>query len=231
MRLSIIIPCYNESATVLEIVNKILNLKYNIEKEIILVDDFSDDGTKEIIRQNFLNHKDIRVVFHDKNSGKGAAIKTAKKFVSGDIIIIQDADLEYDPNDYKKLIEPIINNETKVVYGSRVLNQNRYSARGFTSKLRVFGNHVLTVISNILNKQKLTDAHTCYKVFSREVFDKINLEENDFSFCPEATSKVSKLGYEIIEVPISYNGRDYKNGKKIKFSDAFKALKTLIKYS
>lgn len=231
MRLSIIIPCYNESATVLEIVNKILNLKYNIEKEIILVDDFSDDGTKEIIRQNFLNHKDIRVIFHDKNSGKGAAIKTAKKFVSGDIIIIQDADLEYDPNDYKKLIEPIINNETKVVYGSRVLNQNRYSARGFTSKLRVFGNHVLTVISNILNKQKLTDAHTCYKVFSREVFDKINLEENDFSFCPEATSKVSKLGYEIIEVPISYNGRDYKNGKKIKFSDAFKALKTLIKYS
>lgn len=231
MRLSIIIPCYNESATVLEIVNKILNLKYNIEREIILVDDFSDDGTKEIIRQNFLNHKDIRVIFHDKNSGKGAAIKTAKKFVSGDIIIIQDADLEYDPNDYKKLIEPIINNETKVVYGSRVLNQNRYSARGFTSKLRVFGNHVLTVISNILNKQKLTDAHTCYKVFSREVFDKINLEENDFSFCPEATSKVSKLGYEIIEVPISYNGRDYKNGKKIKFSDAFKALKTLIKYS
>lgn len=231
MRLSIIIPCYNESATVLEIVNKILNLKYNIEKEIILVDDFSDDGTKEIIRKNFLNHKDIRVVFHDKNSGKGAAIKTAKKYISGDIIIIQDADLEYDPNDYKKLIEPIINNETKVVYGSRVLNQNRYSARGFTSKLRVFGNHVLTVISNILNKQKLTDAHTCYKVFSREVFDKINLEENDFSFCPEATSKVSKLGYEIIEVPISYNGRDYKNGKKIKFSDAFKALKTLIKYS
>lgn len=231
MRLSIIIPCYNESATVLEIVNKILNLKYNIEKEIILVDDFSDDGTKEIIRKNFLNHKDIRVVFHDKNSGKGAAIKTAKKFVSGDIIIIQDADLEYDPNDYKKLIEPIINNETKVVYGSRVLNQNRYSAKGFTSKLRVFGNHVLTIISNILNKQKLTDAHTCYKVFSREVFDKINLEENDFSFCPEATSKVSKLGYEIIEVPISYNGRDYKNGKKIKFSDAFKALKTLIKYS
>lgn len=231
MRLSIIIPCYNESATVLEIVNKILNLKYNIEKEIILVDDFSDDGTKEIIRQNFLNHKDIRVVFHDKNSGKGAAIKTAKKYISGDIIIIQDADLEYDPNDYKKLIEPIINNETKVVYGSRVLNQNRYSAKGFTSKLRVFGNHVLTIISNILNKQKLTDAHTCYKVFSREVFDKINLEENDFSFCPEATSKVSKLGYEIIEVPISYNGRDYKNGKKIKFSDAFKALKTLIKYS
>ena len=165
MRLSIIIPCYNESATVLEIVNKILNLKYNIEKEVILVDDFSDDGTKEIIRKNFLNHKDIRVIFHDKNSGKGAAIKTAKKFISGDIIIIQDADLEYDPNDYKKLIDPIINNETKVVYGSRVLNQNRYSARGFTSKLRVFGNHVLTVISNILNKQKLTDAHTCYKVF------------------------------------------------------------------
>ena len=231
MKLSIIIPCYNEINTISKIINKILNLNFTIDKEIILVDDCSNDGTKEIIEKNYLNHKQIKVLFHKKNFGKGAAIKTAKKIITGNIVLIQDADLEYDPKDYEALIKPIIKSQIKVVYGSRVLNQNRYLAKGFTSKIRVFGNHILTIISNILNKQKLTDAHTCYKVFSREVFNKITLEEDDFSFCPEVTSKVSKLGYEIIEVPISYTGRDYKNGKKIKFSDAFKALKTLIKYS
>ncbi len=231
MKLSIIIPCYNEIKTISKIINKILNLNLIIGKEIILVDDGSNDGTHEIINKNYLDHKEIKVLFHRKNSGKGAAIKSAKKVITGNIVLIQDADLEYDPNDYEALIKPIINRQIKVVYGSRVLNQNRYSAKGFTSKIRVFGNHILTIISNILNNQKLTDAHTCYKVFSREVFDKIILEEDDFSFCPEVTSKVSKLGYHIQEIPISYNGRDYKNGKKIKFSDAFKALKTLIKYS
>ena len=230
MKLSIIIPCYNEVGTIFEIINKIINLKYKIEKEILIVDDFSNDGTTELIKKNFLNQKDIIAIFHKKNSGKGSAIKTAKKLITGDIVIIQDADLEYDPNDYEKLIKPIIDNNVKVVYGSRVLNQNRYSAKGFTSKIRVFGNHVLTIISNILNNQKLTDAHTCYKLFHKEVFDQIILEEDDFSFCPEVNSKVSKLGYEILEVPISYNGRDYQSGKKIKLSDAFKALKTLIKY-
>ena len=211
MKLSIIIPCYNEVGTIFEIINKILNLKYKIEKEIIIVDDFSNDGTTEIIKKNFLNQKDIIAIFHKKNSGKGSAIKTAKKLITGDIVIIQDADLEYDPNDYEKLIKPIIDNNVKVVYGSRVLNQNRYSAKGFTSKIRVFGNHALTIISNILNNQKLTDAHTCYKLFHKEVFDQIILEEDDFSFCPEVNSKVSKLGYEILEVPISYNGRDYQS--------------------
>ena len=230
MKLSIIIPCYNEVGTIFEIINKIINLKYKIEKEILIVDDFSNDGTTELIKKNFLNQKDIIAIFHKKNSGKGSAIKTAKKLITGDIVIIQDADLEYDPNDYEKLIKPIIDNNVKVVYGSRVLNQNRYSAKGFTSKIRVFGNHALTIISNILNNQKLTDAHTCYKLFHKEVFDQIILEEDDFSFCPEVNSKVSKLGYEILEVPISYNGRDYQSGKKIKLSDAFKALKTLIKY-
>ena len=162
--------------------------------------------------------------------GKGATIKTAKKFITGDIIIIQDADLEYDPNDYGKLITPILNGDFKVVYGSRVLNQVRYRSIGFSSKIRIFGNHLLTLISNFLNNQKLTDAHTCYKVFNREVFDLIKLEENDFAFCPEVTSKVANLGFEIHEVPISYNGRNYKDGKKIKTIDALRALKTLIKY-
>ena len=230
MKLSIIVPCYNEQNTINEIINKILKVDINIEKESIIVDDCSQDKTKKILLNNFSNNEKIKIFFHTKNSGKGAAIKTAKKHVTGEIIIIQDADLEYDPQDYGKLISPIINNKSKIVYGSRVLNKKRYSATGFTSKLRVFGNHLLTIISNYLNNQKLTDAHTCYKVFLKEVFDKINLEENDFAFCPEVTTKLSKLGYKIIEVPISYRGRDYNEGKKIKLIDAFKALKTLVRY-
>ena len=229
MKLSIIVPCYNEQGTIKEILDKIQNLKLSVTKEIIIVDDNSNDGTEEILK-NYKKIQNIKILRHLKNEGKGSAIKTAKEYVTGEIIIIQDADLEYDPNDFSKLIKPILEKEFKVVYGSRVLNQKRYNAKGFTSKLRVLGNHVLTIISNILNKQKLTDAHTCYKVFHKEVFDKINLEEDDFAFCPEITTKISKLGYEIIEVPINYQGRGYDQGKKIKLIDAFRALKTLIKY-
>ena len=229
MKLSIIVPCYNEQGTIKEILDKIQNLKLSVTKEIIIVDDNSNDGTEEIL-ENYKKNQNIKILRHLKNQGKGSAVKTAKEYVTGEIIIIQDADLEYDPNDFSKLIKPILEKKFKVVYGSRVLNQKRYNAKGFTSKLRVFGNHVLTIISNILNEQKLTDAHTCYKVFDKEVFDKINLEEKDFAFCPEVTTKISKLGYEIIEVPINYNGRSYDEGKKIRLIDAFKALKTLIKY-
>lgn len=229
MKLSIIVPCYNEQGTIKEILDKIQNLKLSVTKEIIIVDDNSNDGTEEILK-NYKKIQNIKILRHLKNEGKGSAIKTAKKYVTGEIIIIQDADLEYDPKDFSKLIKPILDKEFKVVYGSRVLNQKRYNAKGFTSKLRVFGNHVLTIISNILNKQKLTDAHTCYKVFDKEVFDKIYLEEKDFAFCPEVTTKISKLGYEIVEVPINYNGRSYEEGKKIRFIDAYRALKTLIKY-
>ena len=232
-KISIIIPCFNEKNTLIEIINKVVlslnNHKYE-QFEIIIVDDGSIDGTKDLIKKNFESRKNFKTFFHVKNMGKGAAIKTAKKYLSGDVIIIQDADLEYNPDDYENLIKPIMRNNYKVVYGSRVLNQNRYGASGFTSKLRILGNHLLTIISNILNNQKLTDAHTCYKVFHKEVFDLIDLEENDFAFCPEVTSKVAKLGYTIYEVPISYNGRNYQEGKKIRFIDAFRAFKTLIKY-
>ncbi len=232
-KISIIIPCFNEKKTLLNLIEKVL-LSLNAHDygfyEILLVDDFSSDGTKELIKKNFSLKKNFKTFFHDKNMGKGAAIKTAKKFVTGDIILIQDADLEYDPYDYVKLIEPILNGDFKVVYGSRVLNQVRYKSSGFSSKLRIFGNHFLTIISNFLNNQKLTDAHTCYKAFHKEVFDLIQLEENDFSFCPEVTSKVANLGFAIHEVPINYNGRSYEEGKKIKTIDAFRALKTLIKY-
>ena len=232
-KISVIIPCFNEKKTLLNLVDKVLQSfkfhGYNLY-EVLIIDDFSTDGSKELIEKNFSSKKNFKTFFHNKNMGKGATIKTAKKFITGDIIIIQDADLEYDPNDYGKLITPILNGDFKVVYGSRVLNQVRYRSIGFSSKIRIFGNHLLTLISNFLNNQKLTDAHTCYKAFSREVFDLIKLEENDFAFCPEVTSKVANLGFEIHEVPISYNGRNYKDGKKIKTIDALRALKTLIKY-
>tara|TARA_Y100000591_G_scaffold329171_1_gene357214 strand:- start:102 stop:821 length:720 start_codon:yes stop_codon:yes gene_type:complete len=233
IKISIIIPCFNEKNTLVELINKVVlslnNHKYEYF-EIIVVDHGSVDGTKELIKKHFESKKNFKTFFHVKNMGKGAAIKTAKKFLSGDIIIIQDADLEYNPDDYEKLIKPIVSDNYKVVYGSRVLNQNRYGASGFTSKLRILGNHLLTIISNIVNNQKLTDAHTCYKVFHKEVFDLIDLEEDDFAFCPEVTSKVAKLGFKIYEVPISYNGRNYQEGKKIGLIDAFRAFKTLIKY-
>ena len=171
-----------------------------------------------------------KVIHHKYNKGKGAAIRSASKIVSGDIILIQDADLEYDPKDYFKLIDPIISGDSLVVYGSRVLGKNRYSSSGFTSLLRIFFNHFLTLISNIVNNQSLTDAHTCYKVFHKSVFFKIRLLENDFSFCPEITTKVSNLGYFISEKKIYYNGRSYKEGKKIGIYDGLKAIYVLFKY-
>ena len=233
IKLSIIVPCFNEKKTLMSIIDRVLlSLSNNNFKsyEILIVDDGSTDGTTEMVKEIFSIKNNFKTFFHHKNLGKGAAIKTAKNFLSGDIIIIQDADLEYDPDDYKNLLKPIIDGDFKVVYGSRVLNQKRYKTSGFNSKIRIFGNHLLTIISNFLNKQNLTDAHTCYKVFHKEVFDLITLEENDFAFCPEVTSKISNLGFEIYEVPIKYNGRSYQEGKKIKTTDALKALKTLIKY-
>ena len=226
MMLSVIIPVYNEKNTILEIIKKIETNK--IKKEIIIVDDCSTDGTREIL-QNLTNHN-YKILFHDKNLGKGAAIKSAKKKINGEIVVIQDADLEYDPNDYYKLIEPIYRNEVEVVYGSRVLGSNRYLMQNFSSVYRIFFNHMLTILSNLLNKQSLTDAHTCYKTFSAKVFNSIDLEENDFSFCPEITTKIALKKIQIKEVKIDYNGRSYKEGKKIKLSDGIKAIMTLFKY-
>ena len=227
MLISIIIPCYNEKNTILKILNKVKNQKIN--KQILVIDDSSTDGTTNILKKNF-KKKGFKLISHKKNLGKGAAIKSAKKFIKGDIVIIQDADLEYDPKDYRKLVLPIIKKKTKVVYGSRVLNKKKYSNRNFSSKFRVFANYILTLISNYINSQKLTDAHTCYKVFDAKLFKKIKLQENDFSFCPEITTKVSNLKEKILEVPIKYKGRSYEKGKKIQFKDGFLALKTLFKY-
>lgn len=225
-KLSIIIPVYNEKNTIEKVLDKITKITY-VKKEIIVVDDFSDDGSYEILKIN--KKKITKLIHHSRNLGKGAAIKSAKKFITGNIVIIQDADLEYDPNDYRKLLTQIQKGH-KVVYGSRVLKKNRYLSKNFSSFIRIFFNHFLTIISNLLNNQKLTDAHTCYKMFSSDVFMSIKLKENDFSFCPEITTKIAKKNIIIKEIPIKYFGRSYNQGKKIKFMDGIRAIITLFKY-
>ena len=228
MMLSIIIPCYNEKNTIEKVVDQLNSLK--IKKQIILVDDCSNDGTTEIIEN--IKKKIDKVVFHKKNLGKGGAIKSAKPFINGDYVVIQDADLEYEPKNLIHMFNLMIDKKYNVIYGSRVLGGNRYIDNdNFTSFFRIFANHMLTMFSNIVNNQKLTDAHTCYKMFKKDIFNKIILKENGFSFCPENNTKVSNLNIDIYETPINYKGRSYEEGKKISFSDGIKALYTIIKYS
>ena len=228
VKLSVIIPCYNERVTIEKIISKVSKLQLNIE--ILLVDDCSNDGSRELIKK-IKNNLIKKKIFHKKNRGKGACIKSATKFASGNLIIIQDADLEYDPEDYYKLLEPFIMQDTNVVYGSRVLNKKRYSLKSkFSTNFRVFANYCLTFFSNLINLQNLTDVHTCYKVVRSKLFKKLKLQENDFSFCPELTTKLSNINEKIIEVPISYKGRDYSKGKKITLYDALKVIFVIIKY-
>lgn len=229
MKVSIIIPVYNEKKTIIKLLQKVLNIK-DIHKEIIIVDDGSNDGSKNLIKK-YAYKKNIKLIFHKRNKGKGAAIKSAIKHISGKIVIIQDADLEYNPNDYYKLLKPFNQENIKVVYGSRVLNKQRYSLKkNFSTNFRVFANHILTSFSNIMNQQKLTDAHTCYKVFDAKLFKNLRLNENDFAFCPEVTTKISKKKITIIEVPISYKGRGYDQGKKIGIKDAFRVFYVIFKH-
>ena len=229
MKLSVIIPCYNEKKTIKKIIDKIFFQKINLE--IILVDDGSDDGTVNVIK-NYRKDSRIKKVFHLKNKGKGAAIKSAVKFISGDIVLIQDADLEYNPKDYKKILEKFkVNKDIKAVYGSRALNKNNYQGKMTLMRLiRIIGNKMLTLFSNSINSQNLTDAHTCYKSFRVNTFKKIILEEDDFSFCAEVNAKLSRLNINIEEVPISYSGRTIAEGKKIKFIDFFLAIKATIRH-
>ena len=224
--LTIIVPAYKEKKSISKIIDQI-NEKIIYTKQIIVIDDFSNDGTRDIV-QNLSNIDEI--IFHQRNMGKGAAIKSAIPFIKGNIVAIQDADLEYDPEDLNKLAKEILNQKTNVAYGSRVLNKKRYGNNNFISNFRVFGNHVLTILSNLFNSQQLTDAHTCYKVFKREIFLKLNLKENDFAFCPEVNTKISLLNEKILELTIPYKGRNVQEGKKIRFKDALKALLTIIKY-
>jgi glycosyltransferase involved in cell wall biosynthesis len=226
--LSIIIPVFNEKNTIEKIIHKVNEIDF-IKKEIVIVDDGSNDGTKDILR-NRISTKVNKVIYHEINLGKGAAIRTGRKYITGNYTIIQDADLEYDPKDYKKLLEPFKNESVNVVYGSRVLGKKRYYNNNFSSTVRVFFNHMLTILSNLLNNQNLSDAHTCYKVFRTNIFKSIELKENGFSFCPEVTTKLSRLDEKIVEVEINYTGRTYSEGKKIKFLDGIFAIITLFKY-
>ena len=227
MNLTVIIPVYNEVKTINQIINKILevNVQY---KEIIVVDDFSSDGTL-VELEKFKSNDLFKIIYHKKNKGKGACLITAIPFISGEYVIIQDADLEYDPMEFVKFMNLVnVKKDTKVIFGSRVLNRKK--KKSLAANFRIFANFVLTTISNILNNQKLTDAHTCYKFMQSKVIKDLNLSHNDFSICPEITTKLSRLKYDIIEIPISYRGRNYSEGKKIRFKDAILALYTLIKF-
>ena len=226
-KLTIIIPAYNEINTLQDLIDKIYSL--DINKQVILIDDNSSDGTSEIALKN--KDKINKIIIHDKNKGKGAAIKSAQNYVNGKYVIIQDADLEYDPNDIYTLLDEIEKRKCKVVYGSRVLkNPKNKKSQNFSHGLRIFGNIILTKLSNFMNNQNLTDAHTCYKLFESDLFKSIKLQEDGFSFCPEITTKISLLDIGITEVPINYNGRSYNQGKKIVASDGLRAIWTLIKY-
>jgi glycosyltransferase involved in cell wall biosynthesis len=224
--ITIIIPCYNEVKTIEIIINKILKLnKY--EFEIIIVDDYSIDGTREILKDK-LSNKISLIIYNEKNYGKGYCIKKGIERSNGNIILIQDADLEYDPQDYPKLINPIINNYADVVYGSRFVGGDEKRVLFFWHTV---ANKILTLMSNIFSNLNLTDMECGYKCFRSEVLKKITLNQNRFGFEPEITAKISKMNIRIFEVGVSYFGRTYSEGKKITYKDAFNALYCIIRYN
>jgi glycosyltransferase involved in cell wall biosynthesis len=224
MKLSVVIPVYNEKGTIREIYDSVRAV--DIDKEIILVDDCSTDGTREILQG--LADETTRVFMHDRNMGKGAALRTGFRNATGDIVIIQDADLEYDPHQYPKLIQPILDGKADVVYGSRFVTGDYRRVLFFWHML---GNKFLTLLSNMLTNLNLSDMETCYKVFRREVLEKITIEENRFGFEPEITAKIAKMDLRIYEIGISYSGRTYKEGKKIGWKDGISAFKCILKYN
>ena len=226
MKLSIIIPCYNESNTIEKIINKVINQK-DYDKEIIVIDDFSTDGSIEILK-NFDEKKVIKLIFNNLNRGKGYCVKKGIEQSTGDIILIQDADLEYDPDDYKKLLKPIINDNADVVYGSRFIGSEQKRVLFFWHSI---GNKFLTLLSNIFTNLNLTDMECCYKVFKSEVVKNIELKENRFGFEPEITAKISKKDIRIFEVGVKYFGRKYSEGKKIGWKDGFRAIYCIFFYN
>ena len=224
MKISIVIPVYNEVDTIEEILARVNGAA--IDKEIIVIDDCSEDGTRERLKKIVEDKENLKVIYHNRNKGKGAALRTGFESVTGDIVIIQDADLEYDPSEYPKLLEPISDGRADVVYGSRFI--------GGPHRVLFFwhyvGNKLLTLLSNALTNLNLTDMETCYKVFNRQVLDDINLKSNRFGFEPEFTAKVAKKRFRIYEVPISYSGRTYSEGKKITWKDGIVALFLIFWY-
>ncbi len=225
MKISIIIPCYNEKNTLEILIDKVKS-KCNLEHEIIVVDDFSNDGSREVLKN--INHKIDKIILNEKNFGKGYSIRRGYENAIGDIIIIQDADLEYDPSDYETLLNPIIEGHADVVYGSRFVSAKETRVLYFWHTL---GNKFLTIFSNMFSNLNLSDMECCYKVFKREVMSGLNLQENRFGFEPEFTAKIAKLDIRIFEVGVKYYGRKYSEGKKITWKDGFSAIRCIIKYN
>ncbi|OGY47276.1 MAG: glycosyl transferase [Candidatus Buchananbacteria bacterium RIFCSPHIGHO2_02_FULL_38_8] len=222
-KISIVVPVYNEKNYIRQVLDRLEKVSFSsLDKEIIIVDDGSTDGTKEIL-ESF--EDSFKVIYHNKNCGKGAALKTGFKNSSGEIIVIQDADLEYNPSEIKDLIQSIVKGEVSVVYGSRMNGNNPIGHRRY-----YLGNLLISWVTNLLYGSKLSDVETCYKVFDRKVLDKINLEQNDFGFEAEFTAKVLKNHFSIREIPISYSPRNFTEGKKINWYDGLKAIFLLIKY-
>ena len=222
-KLSVVIPVYNEEQTLRQIVDRVRAVP--LDKEIVIVDDCSTDGTHAILRE-LEKLEDVQVVYHQFNHGKGAALRTAFMHAQGEVVIIQDADLEYDPSDYIDLIRPIVERKTDVVYGSRFLG-DEIRDPSFIHRL---GNRALTTLSNLLTGHRLTDMETCYKVFRREVLTDIDIKQDRFGFEPEITAKLARRNHSIMEIPIQYNGRGYEEGKKIGLRDAFNALFCIVRY-
>jgi len=223
-RLSIVMPVYNEARTILDVIARVRAVP--VEKELIIVDDFSTDGTREKLSA-LASEPGIRLIFHERNQGKGAAVRTGIKHCTADIIIIQDADLEYFPEEYPELIEPIEKGWADVVYGSRFLGR-KHRVLYFHHYL---GNRFLTFVSNLFTNLNLTDMETCYKVGKREIFQSLELKQDRFGFDPEITVKLARLKLRMFEVPVSYNGRTYLEGKKIRYRDGFTALWCIFRYS
>ena len=226
MKLSIVIPCYNEVATLESLVELVRKSPWE-SKEIIIVDDGSTDGSRELLREKIAGLVD-QVIYHDVNRGKGAALRSAIAVASGDVVVIQDADLEYDPDEYDKVVEPIRKGKADVVYGSRFVGAEPHRVVYFWHRV---GNGLITLLSNMLTNLNLTDIETCYKAFRREVIQSIQIEEDRFGVEPEITAKVAKMKCRIYEVGISYYGRTYQEGKKIGWRDGLFALRCIVKYN
>lgn len=225
MKLTVVIPCYNERGTIAAIVDAVGASSWP-EQEIIVIDDCSTDGTREVLEA--ISGKIDRLIRHDANRGKGAAIRSGVAAATGEVVIIQDADLEYDPSEYGKLLEPIAEGKADVVYGSRFIGAEPHRVLYFWHRM---GNGFLTLLSNMLTNLNLTDMETCYKVFRREVIQGISIEEDRFGFEPEITAKIARGGFRIYEVGISYHGRTYEEGKKIGWRDGVRAIWCILKYN
>jgi len=229
MKLTIVIPVYDEKATLEEIVRRVVAIDVGMDKEIVMVDDGSTDGTRDLYDKIRADYPEtpIHVQMHEKNQGKGAALRTGFAHATGDIVLVQDADLEYDPKDYHRLLKPILDGRADVVYGSRFVGSEEHRVLFFW---HMIGNRMLTLLSNALTNLNLTDMETCYKVFRAEVLKRIAIKSNRFDFEPEITAKVAKGKWRIYEVGISYSGRDYSEGKKIGFKDAVQAVWTILRF-